>query len=470
MRRWSGQFHARARPAGLPLASGKWPVRPSAESRGGPRDGATAFPGGCGWWPSPEEEPPLRPPLAGDRRCDVAIVGAGYTGLAAAARLAAARPDWEIVVLDELRVGEGPSGRNSGFVLDFAHAPRNPGSERHRTLVELARHGQRLLAERVRRHGIECHWNESSRYHVAAGPAAVGKLVRHRGAVEALGVRCWPLTRAELAERLGTEYYHSGLAVPGGVLVQPARLVQGLAASLPHNVVIHERTRVHAIVAGRPHRVETPGGGLIADHVVVGVNGASPRLGLFARRVLPLWAFVSLTRRLSDEEQGRLSGEPEWGVVPVDRMGTTVRRTRDGRLLIRNTVRYTGDADCDDSALAAARTMHRASLDARFRHIGHVPLEFTWGCRIGGTLNNVHCLDSPAPGLHAAAGYNGLGIATGTALGTLVAERILGLDSPLLAAVSALPGAPWMPGGILLRLGFLAISGLMQLRAGPERL
>src|SRR5207253_1118478 len=82
-------------------------------------------------------------------------------------------------------------------------------------------------------------------------------------------------------------------------------------------------------------------------------NGYTPAVGFLARRVFPLFTFASLTRPLTADEQAFAGAEPEWGLVPEERMGSTVLRTRGHRLLVRNTVRYTPDIDDDDSAFRA---------------------------------------------------------------------------------------------------------------------
>src|SRR5690242_2824977 len=95
---------------------------------------------GCGWTAG---LPPLPAPrrLQGLQRADATVLGAGFTGLAAARRLASLRPDWRIAVVDAQRVGGGASGRNSGFVVDLPHYDPRRGVGGNRRLLRLGRAG-----------------------------------------------------------------------------------------------------------------------------------------------------------------------------------------------------------------------------------------------------------------------------------------------------------------------------------------
>jgi glycine/D-amino acid oxidase-like deaminating enzyme len=116
---------------------------------------------GCGWLAL---LPPPAPPrhLLSNQHGQAAVIGAGFTGLAVARQLAAHRPDWRIIVVEAQRVGDGASGRNSGFVVDLPHyEARRRGVEENRRLVRLERAGQDALRTLERAQAIECAWAES---------------------------------------------------------------------------------------------------------------------------------------------------------------------------------------------------------------------------------------------------------------------------------------------------------------------
>ncbi len=416
-------------------------------------------------------ERPAPRSLEGDRNCDCVIIGAGVTGLAAARRLAAHRPDWDIAVLDELRVGDGAAGRNSGFVMDLGHYQPARGVEGNRSSIELSRFGQSLLRDLVASADIECQWSECGRYHVAVEPIGMRKLDAFAHSLELMGEHFVRLSADELSERLGTSYYSAGLQVDGGAMVQPAALAVGLAKSLPENVRLYENTSAKHILPGSPHRVVTERATLAPTHLVLANNGSVRQLGYLRGRVVPLFTFASLSRPLTSSEQSSLGGLREWGAIPEERMGSTLRRTQDQRLLLRATVSYTSDADANAGSaelLARARGTHRRSFDARFPMLRDVELEHTWGGKLGMTLNDTHCFGTVGERIHAAAGYNGVGLAMGTALGTLLADHVSDVESQLLRQVRALPTATWMPPDPLLGVGLRAYTSWLKYRAGAE--
>ncbi len=100
--------------------------------------------------------------------------------------------------------------------------------------------------------------------------------------------------------------------------------------------------------------------------------------------------------------------------------------------------------------------------------LSDVELEHTWGGKLGMTLHDTHCFGTVGERVHAAAGYNGVGLAMGTALGTLLADHISDEDSELLRQVRALPTATWMPPDPLLGVGVLAYTSWLKYRAGAE--
>src|SRR3990172_2718909 len=122
----------------------------SPRTRTLPRDDS-----GCGWIALLPPPPPAPPPIPAER-ADCVIVGAGFTGLAAARRLSTHRPQWRILLLDAQRAGFGASGRNSGFLVDVGHYRPKLGVEGNRRLVRLGRAGIDELRALVATHAIDC--------------------------------------------------------------------------------------------------------------------------------------------------------------------------------------------------------------------------------------------------------------------------------------------------------------------------
>src|SRR5262245_19565227 len=328
----------------------------------------------CGWTALLPPLPAARR-LHGDQRADCAVIGAGFTGLATARRLATLRPAWRIALLDAQRVGGGASGRNSGFVVDLPHYLPARGVDGNARLLRLGRAGLARLRELVTAHRIDCDWTERGRLHGAATDVGMRALETFFSGADALGEPYERLDRNGVAAITGSTYYWAGARTPGSAMVQPAALARGLARALPHNVDLFEDSAVGAIGSANGFTLDTETGHLRADRLFVATNGFTPRLGLLRDRVFPLLTFGSLTRPLTPAEAVALGGEPLWGLVSETPMGTTLRRLPDGRLLVRITVRYRPALRGDAALDRRVRQLHRGAFRARFPMLEAVDFE-----------------------------------------------------------------------------------------------
>ena len=428
----------------------------------------------CGWLATADEIPES-PPLERDVAADAVVVGAGLTGLAAARRLAELEPSWRVVLLDAQRTGHGASARSSGFVVDIAHfttAMDPAAAARH---VRLSRAGIDSLRRQVGTYGIDCAWDDTGWIHAAAGDAGLADLATLAAWLDEHGEAYDDLDRDAMERTTGTRFYRRGLRMPGRPLVQPAALVRGLVSALPETVELHERSPVRGferLVGNGGWRVRCDRAAVTAPRVILAVNGYTPGLGLLERQVFPLITFGSFTRRLTDAELATLDGEREWGLLAQDRMGSSLRRTRDGRILVRNTLHYSRDFDAPAGVRERARNAHRLALSRRWPALfgagsgGAVELETTWAGVMGASASRRHLFDRVDDGLWAAAGFTGAGIALGTVAGELLAEWAHGDDSELLRDMRALPGPGTTPPEPFLSLGIRWKVSRMNASAG----
>lgn len=437
-------------------------AKPTVRTRTLPQDDS-----GCGWIAL---LPPHRParPLVGEEHADCVIVGAGFTGLAAARRVAAHRPQWRVLLLDAQQAGFGASGRNSGFLVDVGHYRPKLGVEGNRRLVRLARAGIDELRGLVAAGGIDCAWTERGRLHAAAGDVGQRSLEVFCTGLIAMGEPYEQLDTASVAAETGGTGWRAAVRTPGTVMVQPAALARGLATTLPAGVDLREDSPVTAIDRGPQISVTTRDGTVRSPRLVLATNGFTPAVGFLRSRLFPLLTFASLTRPLTADEQAGLGGAPEWGLVPEEPFGSTVRRTRDQRILIRNTVIYSDKLGADDTRLARARKSHLRTLRLRFPRLEAVDVEYTWGGIVGVSLNEAQFFGQIEDGIWAAAGYNGVGVAIATASGSLLADLIVGADSTLLSDMRALPAPAWIPPEPLLGIGVRFETARRQRRAWEE--
>src|SRR5262249_8121228 len=137
----------------------------------------------------------------------------------------------------------------------------------------------------------------------------------------------------------GTDFYVGGTFTPGAVMIQPAGFIRGLADALSTKVTLFENSPVVSIETGAEHRVTTPQGEVRAPRLILTNNGHIESFGYFKHRLMHIFTFASMTRRLSAEERTSLGGDAYWGLIPAEPMGSTVRRFGD-RVVVRNTFTY----------------------------------------------------------------------------------------------------------------------------------
>ena len=390
--------------------------------------------------------PPLPEPRILDTgiEADHVVVGAGFGGLAAARRLAELLPEAAIALIDAGRVGNNAAGRCSGFIIDHAHNIRAKGfaadPDSARMGIALNRAGLDWLAEIVRHEAIDCEWEPIGKIHAAASAKGVAELESFAASLDAVDERHSTLDGAEMEALCGTRFYRAGLLAPHTVLVQPAALVVGLAASMPANVTVYEDSPVTGFDPGPPHRLTTRRGSARTPSLILAANGFGAGFGFFTRHLVPLITWASLTRELTDAELGRLGGAESYGIIPAHPAGTTVRRTSGRRILIRNQYTYSRGSDATTGKTRVAR-IHRRSFEARFPMLAEVEFEFTWGGALSLSRNGAGVCGEIAPGIHATMVYQGTGMAKGTISGKYLAESMVG-DSPRLLSALTSGGSP----------------------------
>ncbi len=394
--------------------------------------------------------------LAVDKRVAWVVIGAGLTGLACARRLAALHPDQEILLLDARCVGQGASGRNSGFVV--ATSQFNGGFDAD--LIELYRRinrinlaGLELLHAQVTDNCIDCQWRRDGFIHTAIDQMALREYDFFQRYLEALEIDHEVLGAGELQARLGSSLYQAGIAIGDGALVQPAALVRGLADSLPANVTLFEQSPVLEVVDGKSLTLRLADAEVICDRVVVATNYEAPKIGLLRRYLIGSTLAGSFTRILTQDERASLGSLQEWGTLSLHGGGATVRLTGDGRIQIRNTAEYHGARLLTDAELGERQVRHRASFEKRFPQLTQVPFEFAWSGVEGITGNGTSFFGQQRNNVYFAGGYNGSGVSRGTAFGTAIADYASGETSQTVSdCLASIPGA-WIPPRPLLDIG-----------------
>ena len=436
------------------------------------------------WWldEAPQVEPQLA--LEGELDVDVAIVGGGYTGLWTALAVRELEPSARVAVLEAALCGEGPSGRNGGFLHGYwsslARARRVFGDGGALAVAEAASAIVPGVREFVEQRGVDVWLREAPMLEVSAAPAQDEAIDGALVAARDLGVEeeATPVSRDELAERCSSPSFRRGVLYREGATVQPARLVRALrAAVLDSGVVLHERTPMIRLRRGSPNVVETPRGRVRAREVVVAINAAAAGWRPLARRLTAFGSYVVLT-----EPVPQLLDAISWtgGESIVDgRMFLHYSRTtNDGRVLMgsgsgpigfggRLGERFTADAPSVARAEAGLRFLLPGLADAR--------VERAWGGPIDVSADHFPFFGTvPGGRIHYGAGYSGNGVGPSWLGGRILARLALSVEDELTAlplvnrSVRPLPPEPIKGvGGGLVRGAALRVEEAEQAGRRP---
>ncbi len=425
----------------------------------------------CGWYHLSKGRQP-KASHSGNSSARWVIVGAGYTGLAAARQLASNFPDEQIVLVEAQEVGFGTAGRNAGFAIDLPH---DIGAEDYigdigvaRTTLKLNLSGQSYLKELVERFGIDCQMKHCGKYQAAVEARGIAVLDAYRRGLDKLDQPYQMVDADELPEHIGTHFYRKALFTPGTSLLQPSALVKGLADSLPANVTLYENTTITDVEYAAKTVLRHANGSITADKLILCNNAFGMHFGFLKGRMLPVFTYASLTRPMTADEQARLGGKPYWGVIPADPFGTTVRRTPDNRLLIRNSFSFNPDGRSNSKHVERFAHRHRVSFERRFPMLPQLQFDYTWGGALALSRNHLGYFGELAPNVYGALCCNGLGITRGTATGKLMADWLAGQRNELIDFVLHSPGPCANPPAPLVSLGVNLNLKWGQYRAGKE--
>ena len=417
----------------------------------------------CGWNDCLPARTP-NGPLTGHRTADVVVIGAGFTGIACAKRWQSLAPEDEIVLLEATTVGEGNPGRNSGFLLEIALAEDAEAGRvaQLEAANQLTRETMASIKEAVDQFGTPGILARLGTYRAAASPVGLSALERYEAFLAAAGLEYRRLSAAELERELGTPFYKAGLYSPDCYLAQPAALIRALAKGLPKTVSLFEQSPVLRLdrLPGK-WRVVTQEGVITTERVVLANNGFAAKLGFAKANLASVYTYAGLTPRLPESVLDALGTNQEWGLLPTHRLGSTLRRTNDGRLLIRSLHDYERERDASSIRAALKNRLH-----SRFPQLEGVDFEHLWGGAVGFTFNGGLVWGELERGLFASCGCNGGGTVKGTLLGSLLAERALGQTTP--DALALFGQASWMPPEPFRAAGFYLTSAWESLQGRSE--
>ena len=376
------------------------------------------------WYSATANALPDHPMLKGEHRADVAIVGAGFTGLSAALHLAQA--GFDVALLDAHRVGFGASGRNGGQLgtgqrQEQTEIERLMGRDDARHLWQLAEEAKDLVKSLIAEHDIACDLKPGVAHACfsasdVAHEHRYGEHLRTNYGYDLIE----PLDRKAMQALCPSPRYIGGTLDMGAGHLHPLNFALGLAgAAAKAGVRIFERSQVHHIAEGAPHELRTEAGKLRATHVILAANGY---LGGLNRKVAVADSkFVVNYFRLSADKRLLFGGGESYGY------------------------RF---PDID-------RTVRKPMADI-FPHLRDIRFDYIWGGTLAITLRRLPYLARVGKNILSASGYSGHGVGTATHAGLLMARAIEG-DATGFDTMARIPTRPF-PGGPAMRTPLLALA------------
>jgi glycine/D-amino acid oxidase-like deaminating enzyme len=373
-----------------------------------------------------------RAPLAGDISCDVAIVGAGYSGLWTAYHLLAQDPRLRVVILEAEIAGWGASGRNGGWCSALFAAPWSRVASEHGAdaALRLRRAMERTVDDVgawCAEHGVDAHFAKGGTLTLARGAAQVARAKQHLAEDREYGGSDteW-LDAAAATGRLAASGVDGAVFTPHCAALQPARLARGLARVVEQlGGRVHEHTPA---VAVRPRVVETAYGTVHADVVVRATEGYTRSLAGQSRAVVPLWSLIVATDPLPPEVWTELGWGRRETVTDERHLLIYAQRTADDRIVLGGRGAPYRFRSGTSGNVGHARTFRRLEEELRelFPAAAGARVSHRWGGVLGVPRDWMPSVGlDPATGLAWAGGYVGDGVACAALAGRTVADLVL---------------------------------------------
>jgi glycine/D-amino acid oxidase-like deaminating enzyme len=380
-----------------------------------------------------------RPAMQRSEEFDVAILGAGYTGLWTAYYLLRKQPGLKVAIVEREIAGYGASGRNGGWC-----SPRFPvsaGAMTRRFGVDAARSVLLSLQSAVDeiRHvceheNIDACFRSSGTLTLARGAHQLPALRSSYAAYERLGmaVRYQVLTPEQVQERVRVTDVYGGLYTPDGASIHPGRLVRGLARAVEaHGGVIYEQTEVTDFCGGSSPRFVTAAGELRARKAIV-LAGEAYLSGLkdMHLSLLPVYSLISLTEPLSAAQWSEIGWSNGENLASTRNTVVYLTKTPDGRILFgsRGAPYNFGSAISDEQDRhEETHALIQRSLIEWFPSLAGVRFTHAWGGPVGMPRDWTPAVRFDfKTRIGFAGGYTGQGVSTTNLAGQILAGLITG--------------------------------------------
>jgi glycine/D-amino acid oxidase-like deaminating enzyme len=374
------------------------------------------------FWLDDPGRPAALPPLREDVRCDLAVVGAGYSGLWTALLAKERDPGRDVVLLEGARIGWAASGRNGGFcAASLTHGLPN-GIDRFpdelRTLTRLGAENLDAIEATLRKYRIDCDWERTGEMNVATAPWQVAELREYADLAAQYGEQVEFLDAEQARAQVNSpSYLAAAWDREGCAIIHPAKLAWGLRrACLELGVRIYERSPVVALeksVNGPSLRTKQ-GKWVVADQAVLATNAYPSLLKRVRPYIVPVYDYVLMTERLSTGQLAETGWSARQGIGDSGNQFHYYRLTADNRILWGgyDAIYYYGSrirSELDQRP--ATFTKLAQHFFETFPHLEGLKFTHSWGGVIDTCTRFCAFFGTAHSGRVAyAAGYTGLGV------------------------------------------------------------
>ena len=410
--------------------------------------------------------------LSSNFNCDWLIIGAGYTGLSAARKLAQIYPNQKVLLVDAQLAGEGASSRNSGYLVDTTLNDgfnSNKELENYKKKTDIYKLGIEAVKKFIKQYQVECEWNECGKYFASSKIEDKEILENFSETLSQLGFNHTLLNNKEITKRLGTSFYNIAIHTTGGILLHPGKLVRAMIDTLPENVELYENSSLLSWKkANGKVNCNFKNGSIKTNKIIFATNGFLKSLGIKKNYNFPITLTASMTRPLTDKEFESIGKPNEWGVLPVRPMGATIRMTKDKRLLIRNTAEVHSPFKMSKSELLKRSTKQKVGIKKRFPQLPNDIIQSSWSGIVSRTRNSSSIFEKIDDNVFVAGCYNGSGIGVGTLFGEQIAIKASNESTKEIETIEARNKPTWLPPKPILDLGVKTRLIYERLRASSE--
>jgi glycine/D-amino acid oxidase-like deaminating enzyme len=396
------------------------------------------------FWLSRRSPRPVTP-LEGAGEAEIAVVGAGLTGLWTALFAKQLDPSVEVVVLEQEIAAYGASGRNAGMLSEtvdhgHGHAIQHFGEDEARRLARLGESNVEEMIAYLKARGIDCDYESTGRLVAALTESQLEDARRSVATARHLGLDGHRyLSREEIRAQLDSPLYLGGVQVRGGGILDPVKLVDGLREEAKRlGVRVHEGSRVESMHrAGAGVQLRTAGGSLRARRAVLATSAYTHQiLPRVTRRFIPLYDYILVSDPLTPAQRETIGWRQRQGVTDGRSFFNYYRLTTDDRILwgTSEAAYYPGnrvDPACDHSPPHYAAL--RASFRRHFPALASLDFPYAWGGPICSTTRLTPFFGRALGGrVVYGLGYTGHGLGTTRIAGRILAHLALGRASQLL--------------------------------------